>query len=123
MWLCEGVGALAPASAQCEFTPCTHTGTPVPQHEDAKHAAGEQTTHHTDPAADAQVDVEWVRKDDGPRGQRRAAEIVGGEQARGVLRICQGQVHEDALEPRDAHEGRSVSSDSVEMKDTRKRVT
>ena len=36
--------------------------------------------------------------DDTPRGQRTPAQVIRRKQTRRVPRVCQGQVHEDALE-------------------------
>ncbi len=81
-----------------EVTPRPQTGAIVPQSPNTQDAAAQQAPEHRDAAADAQVDVQRVREDDGARGQGGAGQVVGGEQAGGVLRVCEREVHEYALE-------------------------
>lgn len=76
----------------------SQAGAEIPQGPDADDTAAQESTQDADTPSDAQVDVERVCVDDGARGQGRTAQIVRGKQTGRVLRVRQGQVHEDALE-------------------------
>lgn len=80
-----------------KLTPSSEAGTKIPQRPNPQDAAAQETAQKRDAAADAQIDVERVREDDGAGGQCGATQVVGGEQRGGVLRVREGEVHEYTL--------------------------
>ena len=81
-----------------ELTPRPQPRAKIPQRPNASNTSDKQAPQQTDPLPNTQIDIQRMRIDNTPRGQRAPAQIIRREQARRILRVCEGEVHEDALE-------------------------